>query len=1226
MASTETSKNIKLLNGGSLDGWWGPYASAAAACAAIPNQEGLIDGVPVNFRQGKRVGINTALGVISMVWRNGYLDSNLVEESVIPEKFRSALETELLDTFISTKYGTELLGLPEDAVGIRFRFNETIDSIGATPGTLTEIRFYLGTAGTIGFCIGTFDGTYFTKRKSLPEINGAVGLNTIVYSEAILANEIVSIDATTTFTAKIKYGYGGSLPGTRFIQAGASVLAPAFGAAGSYYAYGFTVARKESKPSDVLLRIANFGTYGYTRSQAETAFIAKGQGFTDQVQIEIDRITYGTLSFGPDLIGGGVDNPNGYKFNEPASKSTKNGLITNLYINLASAGTISFAIVTNNGTSLTLIKELGSFNGVIGANTFNMGNEPILENQYVVIRTGTSTIKFGSGLPVGNNFVQGKLSGTGTNVNGGSGTYYSYKYDIAYVLPKPLDTFAKKTDLLVYAKQADIDSKILANNQGYSLRQIAYVANNGQALNGATFSNNLNTINIPVGVTGGSSYFAFSTVDIDPNFNTVNNLKRLHFDFLYKITGTLLGSVSVFPVGATGLIPTTVLLYTSGDVKWYRSSFEIDVVSGMANVRPALQFVNSSTNYNSPLQVDLLEKSFYGVTDSNTTPATLKTQFDSVIESKIAAAINAYAASLPPAGVIVTITKIVKKNGTVGVDCDFNGNRGIQNAIESITDASAYKRYEIVVDKGSFEALAKSDVTAGVIAPSAEQTGANMVAFVRGKSFVSLRGVDRDSVIIRLNMPPEVPTNTYQYYQTMYWHSDQGTIENVTIIGKNARYPVHIDGGQLGCKNFYSAFKNCKFIHQGNPNNTGVAGEWNSGHGVGTGMSDGQVLEFLYCYFEAAFDLFYHHTNLNFAKGSKVVYRNCYGINIGTNKIAYNLQSLGSGKQDIVEFYNTKTSNAYIFSIDDNPYIPTALKDQNYNHNDFRIFGSGNDPFVCRTNFFGGHALKITSKNGGASSIVRFDFNSSAFLLLVKDKDYLSGSYTTDLNEVNENGYAYKDGSGSVFGYAIGRLDIGSYPCGLQRNVYIKSLGKRLGDCSVVNKTLGIIIDGTTYNVVFNKNYNGTDTATPSTYSNGQILAEINAVIGAVATASEYNIANDYFPEFSDVNQIFKSAEIIEKGMVVVADSGVIRKALSTDEKITGVALDDVIPNNYARVYIKGYVDGNTGFPFSIKQEAYVATLKGEKFGISATAGKISKTAIIKHLTCFENGILSFNI
>jgi hypothetical protein len=75
MASTETSKSIKLLNGGPLDGWWGPYVNIAAACAAIPNTEALVDGAMVNFRQGKVVGITTSEGIIKHSW-NGIDFSN----------------------------------------------------------------------------------------------------------------------------------------------------------------------------------------------------------------------------------------------------------------------------------------------------------------------------------------------------------------------------------------------------------------------------------------------------------------------------------------------------------------------------------------------------------------------------------------------------------------------------------------------------------------------------------------------------------------------------------------------------------------------------------------------------------------------------------------------------------------------------------------------------------------------------------------------------------------------------------------------------------------------------------------------------------------------------------------------------------------------------------------------------------------------------------------------
>jgi hypothetical protein len=81
MASTETSKSFKLLNGGPLDGWWGPYANVTAACIAIPNQEGLVDGIMVNFREGKVVGIKSgADGIVEYCWQKNYTDAGLVKK------------------------------------------------------------------------------------------------------------------------------------------------------------------------------------------------------------------------------------------------------------------------------------------------------------------------------------------------------------------------------------------------------------------------------------------------------------------------------------------------------------------------------------------------------------------------------------------------------------------------------------------------------------------------------------------------------------------------------------------------------------------------------------------------------------------------------------------------------------------------------------------------------------------------------------------------------------------------------------------------------------------------------------------------------------------------------------------------------------------------------------------------------------------------------------------
>ncbi|MFC0182735.1 hypothetical protein ACFFJX_09245 [Pseudarcicella hirudinis] len=405
------------------------------------------------------------------------------------------------------------------------------------------------------------------------------------------------------------------------------------------------------------------------------------------------------------------------------------------------------------------------------------------------------------------------------------------------------------------------------------------------------------------------------------------------------------------------------------------------------------------------------------------------------------------------------IQKVVRRNGTPGTDCDFAGNRAIQDCIESITDASQYKQYEILVYEGIYEATQTTDYNSAGIT-----TG--MVSFLRGKSFVSVRGVSRDRVIIRGSLPSNLSSSVYQYYQTAYWHADFGNLEEVSIENTNGRYPLHIDGGQTGCAFFTSNIINVRLVHNGN---TGNATAWSSWHPLGLGTSNGQIIVAKNAIFISKKWPQYVHNNSNFTKPSSVTYNSCRfeTLDPAGDKIASKIQSLGSSKKDLVEFNNCRFEGCFIMSHDDIPFIPSVLADQYVNHADFRILGSGNSPLLYEPNFKG-LALRITSKSTGTTSTVRFDTNSTAFTTVIKDNKY-NGDWLNDFGVNNVSGYAYKDGYTGVSGYAIGRLDCGDDKVGIASDLYIKSLGKRLGDCSVTNKTLTVIIDGTSFNIVFNK-------------------------------------------------------------------------------------------------------------------------------------------------------------
>lgn len=738
----------------------------------------------------------------------------------------------------------------------------------------------------------------------------------------------------------------------------------------------------------------------------------------------------------------------------------------------------------------------------------------------------------------------------------------------------------------------------------------------GEALGGSLITNNSNTLTVPIGETGDYAYLSSNLLVEFTDFISNYLDKKVRIEFLFKFTGTILGTYTVTTNGIAvtlfkGIFETT----EDPNVNYYRAGFDFSVTEDVTAVIPYIQLYNT-TPYEEEFRIDVIERFFSVISNESIVP-TLRSTADEAINNKVEAAVSA----LPQIGVAEIETLIVRKNGTVDVDCDFNGNRGIQDAIESITDVElGVKEYEIIFYPGVYEALTIAEYnSAGIV-----QSGSVMVSFIRGKSGVSLRGTNKETCIIKGEIPDNLTSSIYPYYQTMYWHADHGTLSNCTVTAKNMRYPIHIDGGQLGCKDFVSNIKNVDMIHLGNTNNA-LTG-WSSVSGFGYGSSDGQVINMDNCSIGSSLWILYFHSNLNFDKESITNYRNVKGIHTGTNKRWGKLQSLGSHRPDIVNIENCYAENAYLLLADSNPYIPTALTDQSYNHCDMRVTGFGNQPFLYQPTFKG-LALKITTIATGASATVRFDITSTAFNTIIKDKDY-GGDYTDQFGEVNVDGYAYKDGDTGLAGYGIGRLDIGGEAYGISVNTYGKSLGKRLGNCSTVNKTLTIEIGGVDYDIVFDKNYIGSGTAStvPSAYSNATILAEINAVIGSVATASEWAVGNDYYPEFSDVLKLVRTSEIVLKGMAVFNDNGLIRKATAIDKKIFGVALDDITIGNTGRILTSGYLETLETNRFSTLQETYTTIVKGDELGISATSGKLSKSATIKHFNCFADGIVSFNI
>jgi hypothetical protein len=137
--------------------------------------------------------------------------------------------------------------------------------------------------------------------------------------------------------------------------------------------------------------------------------------------------------------------------------------------------------------------------------------------------------------------------------------------------------------------------------------------------------------------------------------------------------------------------------------------------------------------------------------------------------------------------------------------------------------------------------------------------------------------------------------------------------------------------------------------------------------------------------------------------------------------------------------------------------------------------------------------------------------------------------------------------------------------------------GHLLGDCSTVNKTLIVTVDGVDRTITFDKNYSGGPVTSAPAYSYTQILTEINTALSGFAVA--YDSYTEFYPEIIDMFQQCKnrsSSESIAVGMgVIIEGNGYCRKAVS-GEKPTGIALDEIqhaqagINPDLGKVMLKG--------------------------------------------------------
>lgn len=497
---------------------------------------------------------------------------------------------------------------------------------------------------------------------------------------------------------------------------------------------------------------------------------------------------------------------------------------------------------------------------------------------------------------------------------------------------------------------------------------------------------------------------------------------------------------------------------------------------------------------------------------------------------------------------------------------DFKGPNAIQEAIDSITDASVSNRYRIYVKAGLYKITNSSQFIGNPGYP----------AMICPKDHVDIIGQSKDDCIVWAELPyddAQIDTAIGRnQHQTLYTWADDSLIANITLVAKNIRYTIHQDNGLEADKT--RKYKDVDIVFIGDK---GSIKCW----GIGTHSGSETYIEGGKSICSVA-QPFACHNSVVAKNISKFVFKNHKFISEGTNSSML-IQNSGTMVGDIMQIDGCDFGGSNTIDYID-WWIYSPGQNDHFNHAEWKIRGSSNKPFFF-ANTSNGYSLAVKSLSTGVNSIVRFDINSSAYPILIKNPREKYGPLSHPERSIL-NKYVLFDGGLGLSGYSIGCVSIREEDYIFGTTVSQDSMGKRLGDCSSVNKSLGITIDGNNYNVVFNKNY--------TTYTNAQIIAEINTVIGTVGLAYKHNIGMDYYPETDNITVGVNSSATtpILNGTIVTLDGGKVKPASSSDEEF-GVAIDDIKPYTL----LNGEISGKG----RILQNNYISSSQADRIHIKIT-------------------------
>ena len=669
-----------------------------------------------------------------------------------------------------------------------------------------------------------------------------------------------------------------------------------------------------------------------------------------------------------------------------------------------------------------------------------------------------------------------------------------------------------------------------------------------------------------------TSYIGTKTVNIYPSFtNFFGKWIRIHLKAKVvsgDINDVTLNNINIYP-GTIDKRNKTIIV--KGDcINYYLDvKFENNSdTSGQLYVS-----FEAKNNASGPVSVEIQDFYYSLVTDSDEDITNHKELLTSVLDKMIT-----------EHDIKLTHIYCYAHSGT-NDNTHFYGITSISDALNAINDNDYYNRYLIHIS-GQYHFTNTSQL----IMPDILGGSGREYSVIEAKPYISFEGEGIDKTVLFVDLPAGgFGTLDYSHYQPIYVECDgEVSFSNMTVIGKNCRYTIHLEIERSGSGFALRNFKDMRVIHLGLDGLTTLGFE----HAFGCGMGSGHIWNIEDCYMESPTGDFRVHNNLHDS------------INQGT----INFTNCKFGKTGFgVDTYSCMSDmNVNMVGCSFAPSAVIANTTRQYGNHKFanssKSIIKASTPAVIYDDHMG--QCKVIRINAiDTSKEVSFDITASAFNTIIGDST-LTGKFFTDEAVWTQYGCFYRKG------FAYGSIDIDT----ANGN---RSIGKLLGDCTGTNKVLMVVIDNASYSVTFNENYTNA--------TNDYIIGKINDVLDGIGTAEVFSINKEYYPQFDGLIYRASDESEILAGMGVIFTNDGIKKAKSSDGYIDGVCLDTIHQGEVARVltkgvlWTKGYASGVKRFKI-LETENSGSTTRGTSLGISPTQdGYFDTNAETKLIRCVLN-------